>query len=203
MSQPLDRACTLPELGAVDRENGEFWVGNAFQMPKMGENLSAYERNCLFLNVGGEGFLNASFASAADIDADSRAAIPADFDRDGAVDLLVGSVGGGPMRLFRNRFPSTMRSVRVHLEGTRSNRPGIGSRIVATVAGRKIVRDVFPADGFSGQAPEEVLIGVGRAERIDSLTVRWPTGQTEELKDIPVEAKAILIREGEAKWRAE
>ena len=96
MSRPLDRTASLPELGKVDRENGEFWAGNAFTMIGEGNNLSAYERNRVFLNTGdGKEFLDASFASAADIDSDSRSAIVADFDRDGWPDLLVGSVGGG------------------------------------------------------------------------------------------------------------
>ena len=80
MSRPLDRTASLPELGAVDRENGEFWAENAFTMIGEGKNLSAYERNRVFLNTGeGIDFLDASFASAADIDSDSRSAIVADF----------------------------------------------------------------------------------------------------------------------------
>jgi len=179
----------------VDRENGEFWASNPFMIPKMGENLSAYERNCLFLNIGGNDFINASFASNADLDADSRAAIPADFDRDGAVDLLVGSVGGGSMRLFRNRFPSDMRSVRLELQGTDSNRPGIGSRVVLTVGGRKIVRDLFPADGFSGQSPAELTIGIGKADQVDRLEIRWPSGNTQTLTNVPAGTETVKIVE--------
>ena len=203
MTQPLDRACTLPELGAVDRENGEFWVGNPFMIPKMGENLSAYERNCVFLNIGGNDFIDASFASNADLDSDSRAAVPADFDRDGAVDLLVGSAGGGSMRMFRNRFPRGMNSIRIRLEGTKSNRSGIGSRVTLTVGGRKIVRDMFPADGFSGQAPAELTIGIGKAERADRLEVRWPTGKTETFKNVPGGTRTLRIVEGRKEWTAE
>ncbi len=179
----------------MDRENGEFWVGNPFMIPKMGENLSAYERNCLFLNIGGGDFINASFASNADLDSDSRAAIPADFDRDGAVDLLVGSVGGGSMRLFRNRFPTGMKSIRLQLEGTRSNRTGIGSRVTLTVGGRKIVRDLFPADGFSGQAPAELTIGIGEADRVDKVEIRWPSGVTGTLENLPAGSEVVVIRE--------
>jgi hypothetical protein len=198
VSQPLDRACTLPELGAVDRENGEFWAGNAFMIPQMGENLSAYERNCLFLNIDGDKFINASFASAVDIDADSRSVVAADFDRDGATDLLVGSVGGGSLRLFRNRFPTAQRSVQVRLEGVKSNRSAIGARVVAELGVRKIVRDLFPADGFSGQSPAEMTLGLGGAERIDRLTVRWPSGATQVFHGVSGELGVISIREGES-----
>ncbi len=87
MTQPLDRDSMLPELGEVDSEAGEFWVENPFMIRRNGLNLSAYERNSLFLNIAGEGFIDASFTTAADIDSDSHSVVAADFDRDGAVDL--------------------------------------------------------------------------------------------------------------------
>ena len=194
MAQPLDRNARLPEIGPVDKENGEFWVENPFLMTGGGNNLSAYERNRVFVNVAGEGFLDASYASQADLDSDSRSVVAADFDRDGATDLLVGSVGGGPLRLFLNRFPRS-RSVDIELVGVRSNVSAIGSRIVLTVGKQKIVRDLFPTNGGFGQAPAELQVGLGNAERIDRLQIRWPTGEIQELNDLPVDRK-ITITEG-------
>ena len=71
----------------------------------------------------------------------------ADFDRDGRPDLLVGSVGGGPLRLFRNEFPDGAARVRLELIGTESNRSAIGARVELHVNGRRIVRDRFAANG--------------------------------------------------------
>ncbi len=201
MTQPLDRNARLPELRKVDREGGEFWVENPFRIPGSGNNLSAYERNRLFLNLGGEGFLDASFASDADIDSDSRAVIAADFDRDGASDLLVGSVGGGPLRLFLNRFPRTNRRIRLELTGVRSNRQGVGSRIELEIGRRRIVRDLFPFNGGTGQGPVELLIGLGRAERIDRLSVRWPGGRVQRFENLPVDSE-IEITEGQSEYVA-
>ncbi len=175
------------------------WEGNVFRLVTGGSNLSAYERNRLYLNAPGQSFVDASFASSADIDSDSRSAIAADFDRDGAPDLLVGSAGGGVLRLFRNRFPRNMRRVRFELVGTRSNRPAIGARLIAHCGERQIVRDVFPANASMGMAPVEMLMGVGEVERIDSLTVRWPTGKTQQFKDLPVDSE-ITITEGDAEF---
>ena len=195
MTQPLDRNCRLPKLGKVDEKAGEFWVENPFLLPSLGKNLSAYERNCLFLNRNGKDFLDGSFASRADIESDSRSVIAADFDNDGAPDLLVGSVGGGPLRLFLNRFPQRKR-VRIELAGADSNRSGIGSRVILKCGDRKIVRDVFAANGFMGQGPTHLLVGVGKADRIDEITVRWSTGRTQVFRELP-EAGGILIRENE------
>ena len=201
MAQPLDRNARLGELGEVDREGGEFWVENPFGIPRSGNNLSAYERNRLFLNMNGDDFLDASFASSADIDSDSRAVIAADFDRDGASDLLVGSVGGGPLRLFLNRFPRTNRRIRLELTGVQSNRQGVGSRIEVEIGKRKIVRDLFPSNGGTGQGPVELLIGLGRAERIDRLSVRWPGGRVQRFENLPVDSE-IEITEGQSEYVA-
>lgn len=159
------------------------------------DNLSAYENNRVYLNVDGKRFLDCSFGSGCDIDSDSRSVVAADFNRDGAADLLVGSVGGGPIRLFANQFPDKHHSIRLNLAGTKSNRTGIGSRVVVTAAGRKIVRDLFPANGCLGQGPAEMLVGVGNADRIDQLEIRWPNGLQQTLTDLPVDG-VLMINEG-------
>ena len=201
MSQPLDRTCNLPQLGEVDEEAGEFWVENPFAMVRNGDNLSAYERNKVYLSVSGESFLDVSVASGADLDADSRAVIAADFTGDNAPDLLIGSVGGGSLRLFRNVYPQRNR-VRIELVGVESNRSAIGTRIIAQCGERKIVRDLFAVNGFMGQGPGEMLLGIGDAEQIDQLTVRWPTGKTQVFVDVPA-GSPVTIREGESTLSAQ
>lgn len=198
VSQPLNRESSLPALGDIDKEAGEFWVENPFMMPVMGENLSAYERNRTFLNVDGGSFIDVSFASVADIDSDSRSVVAADFDRDGATDLLVGSVGGGPLRLFLNRYP-TGNQVRVQLAGSKSNRPGIGARLTAQVGSKQVVRDVFPANGFMGQGPVDTFIGLGDARAIKQLQVRWPSGATQTFENLPA-GKVVTLTEGKSKY---
>jgi hypothetical protein len=156
----------------------------------------------VFVNTGGlQPFLEISFATGADIDSDGRGAVAADFDRDGAPDLLVSSVGGGPLRLFLNRIPAEGRRVRVDLVGVESNRPAIGSRVIAEVGGRRIVRDLFAANAGVSQSPPELLLGVGAAERIDRLSVRWPSGKVQEFTDLPAESR-ITITEGSAEFTA-
>jgi hypothetical protein len=199
VTQPLNRTARLPELGALDRDGGEIWVENPFDIPNSGINLSAYERNRVYLNLRGTGFIEASFATGADIDSDSRSVVAADFDRDGAPDLLVGSVGGGPLRLFRNRFSPASHAVRIELVGLESNRPAIGARVVAHAGGRQIVRDLFPENGSLAQGPPELLIGLGESTIIDRLTVRWPTGKLQEFRNVPADSK-VTITEGQPKF---
>lgn len=195
MTQPLDRSCQLPAVGSIDHELGEFWVENPFLLPKSGQNLSAFERDRTFINHEGKRFLDVSFASQANIDSDSRSVVVGDFDRDGAQDILIASVGGGPLRLFRNRYPKTSNRVRIELTGVTSNRAGIGSRIIARVGERQIVRDAFPSNGFMGQSPAELIIGVDHANRIDELTIHWPSGTKNVFQNVSVNA-CLQITEG-------
>ena len=106
MTQPFNRLSVIEPQGDLDVEAGELWVSNPWELMSEGVNLSAYERNRLFFNHEGREFIDLSYQSGADIDSDSRSAIAADFDRDGDLDLLVASVGGGPLRLFMNQIPS-------------------------------------------------------------------------------------------------
>jgi hypothetical protein len=197
VSQPLDRACKIEPLGKIDSAAGEFWT-HPFAMPKRGDNLSAYESNKLFLNVDGVRFLDASFASMADIDSDSRSVMVADFDGDRAPDLLVGSVGGGPLRLFLNRFPQEHHRVVISLSGTDSNRSAIGARAIVEVADRKIVRDLFATNGFMGQSPARLNVGVGAAQKIDKLTIRWPTGDRQIFHNLPIDCEIAIVEGTEA-----
>ena len=56
---------------------------------------------------------------------------------------------------------------------------------------------VFAANGCMGQAPPEVLIGVGEVSQIQLLKIRWPTGIWQEFRDVPVNA-TVRIAEGDA-----
>jgi hypothetical protein len=123
------------------------------------------------------------------------------LDADGDVDLLVGSVGGGPLRMFLNRIPTEHHKVRIELQGAVSNRMAIGARVVLHCGAKTITRDLFPANGFMGQSPAELLVGVGQATSIDRLTIRWPNGETHELEDLIVD-QHIQVIEGQEGYRS-
>lgn len=194
MSQPLDRLCEHEALGELNKQAGEFWVKNALDIPNQGENLSAYERNRVYLNVAGKDFIDGSFASGADIDSDSRSVIAGDFNADQKPDLLVGSVGGGALRLFINQLEQPQR-LQLELVGTKSNRMGIGTRITIEMGDSTITRDVFSSNGCMGLGPIQLSIGVGETEKIDKLSLRWPSGIVDELRNLAI--KKHTIREGE------
>jgi hypothetical protein len=85
--------------------------------------------------------------------------------------------------LFENNFPR-QHYLEVSLRGKRSNRLWIGSRLTAIVDGRQIVREMYPANTFLSQAPSRAHFGLGKDQKVDRLTIRWPSGVEQVLSDL-------------------
>ena len=196
MSQPFDRSATCAAPGELDESLGEFWVEDPFQI-NFENNLSSYERNRAFLNLGGEEFLEISHLTGADSDGDGRAVVAADLNADGAEELIVRQTGGGPLMIFENQFPCG-NWVEIRLRGTTSNRFGIGARLIAEVGDRKLVRDQFPVNSYRSQASNRVHFGIGDAEQIDRLTVQWPSGETHVTQNVP-HGQVLLLTENQGR----
>ena len=194
MAQPFDRKASVPPIGPVDSDSGQFCVNNPWEIVAHQKNLSAYERNRTYLNLGAGRFADISFLTGTDSDGDGRSVIAADLDNDGMLDLVVRQAGGGPLLMFENRMPR-QHFLRVSLRGRESNGQGIGAKLTAEVIGRTIVREMYPANTYASQNPCEVYFGLGPATRVDRLTIRWPSGFTQELCDVEAD-QHILIEEG-------
>jgi hypothetical protein len=196
VSQPYNRGGSVAQPGQLDASLKEFWVSNPWEIITEGYNLSAFERNRVFLNVKGKDFLDISHLTGADSDGDGRAVVAADFRNVGMLDLLVRQAGGGPLLLFENRLPRK-HYLKVTLRGRESNRQGIGARLTAVVRGQQQVRELYPANGFLSQAPNLVHFGLADAEAVDSLTIRWPSGKVQVLKELKGD-RHVVVDEGGA-----
>jgi hypothetical protein len=194
VSQPCDRNAAVPLPGKLDPNLGEFWVDSPWQIPAMGHNLSAFERNRAYLNVEGKGFLDISHLTGADSDGDGRAVVAADFRNTGQMDLIVRQAGGGALLLYENRMPRK-NYLEVSLRGRQSNRQGIGARLTAVVAGQTLVRELYPANTFQSQAPDMVHFGLGDAADVERLTIRWPSGKVQVLSNLG-KNRHIVVDEG-------
>ena len=73
--------------------------------------------------------------------------------------------------------------------------------MIARCQGRQIVRDVFAANGFMGQSPPDLILGVGEAEKIDQLEVRWPSGAVQTFADLDVD-QDVTITEGQTEMQS-
>lgn len=193
MSQPGVKQCEVDQPGELDPELNEFWVGNPFQIFQK-HNLSCFERNRVYLNVQGEGFLEISHASNADNEGDSRAILALDLFEPGQLDLVLRQVGGGPVVIYRNQFPKA-NYLKVSLDGVQSNSLGLGSRLIARVADRQIVRELYPINSYQSQQPSWVHFGLSEAEKVDELEIRWPSGKVQKIANVAAN-RHIRVVEG-------
>jgi hypothetical protein len=182
--------------GKIDDELKEFWVENPWEIVKSGFNLSAYERNRTWMNIGGSNFLDVSFLTGTDSDGDGRCVVAGNFSNKGRQDLIVRQAGGGSLLMFENNFPQR-HWLEVSLRGRQSNRLGVGARLTATANGRKIVREMFPINSYRSQMPNRAHFGLAEATKVESLEIRWPSGKTQVLKDLQADAHLVIDEEKE------
>jgi hypothetical protein len=192
VSQPFDRGCRVSLPGRLDETLDQFWEDAPWQI-MMRHNQSGFERNRAFLNVDGRAFIDMSYLTAADTDGDSRAVAAGDFNSDGRMDLIVRGVGGGPLKLYENNFPQK-HYLKISLHGTKSNRLGIGARLSVWTGKKRQVRELYPNNSFSSQAPCIAHFGLGDSAAVDQLTIRWPSGATQKFEEISAD-QHIAIRE--------
>ena len=180
MSQPFDHKAICPEPLCPDARLKDWWVENPWQIAAKGKSLSGYERNRVFIGSGGKEFFEISgITGGADSDGDGRSVVAADLDGDGMEDLIVRQAGGGSLLVFQNRMAKAG-WLRVSLRGEKSNRFGIGARVVAEVGGRRVVRELFPPNAFDSQGVADLHFGLGSATKVDKLSVRWPSGLVQD-----------------------
>ncbi len=195
MSQPTNRAAKLTAPGQIDSKLQEFWVTNAWEIGSRGHNLSAFERSRMWLNVGGQDFLDVSYLSGADNDGDGRCVVAGDFRNNGRLEIAVRKLTEGAFQLYENNFPHR-HYLKVTLRGRRSNRQGVGARLVAVVNGQPLVREMFPHNSYRSQMPNIVHFGLGDHPRVDRLTIRWPSGEEQVMTDLAGD-RHVVIQEGQ------
>ncbi|MSP93098.1 MAG: CRTAC1 family protein [Myxococcales bacterium] len=178
---PIERAVFEPG------DRGWAWAGVFFDWENDGDedlyltngwiegSFAADQRNQLFLQQDGRFWLAPADAAEA-FAGNSRAAVAADFDGDGDVDLAVNSFRQ-PFRYLRNVQARGQHwiGLRLRMPGTRNPR-AVGAFVEVTVAGRRQVRQVTCGGLYLGQDEGVVRVGIGAALEAD-VAVHWPDGR--------------------------
>ena len=137
----------------------------------------------LFDNLGQGRFTEISEVLGIDDALVGRGAVGADLERDGDLDLVM-MQNNGPTLILQNRWGSRANSIGVELRGTRSNTAGFGARLELRTAGKSQVRLLHSSTSYASQGPPAVHFGLGTAIRAEELSVRWPSGRLQRLKDL-------------------
>jgi len=150
----------------------------------------------LFLNEGNGTFRDVASEAGGGFDQPKvgRGLAYADFDRDGDLDILM-TTNNGPAFLFRNDQLAANRSICFRLVGTKSNRDAIGATVRIFHDGLSQSRMVKGGSSYLSQSELPVLFGLGKRDRVDRAVVEWPSGRTEEYKNL-VSGRAYECVEG-------
>ena len=154
------------------------------------------QRDFLLWNDGDGRFEERACGSAFDKLYVGRGSAVADYDNDGDPDIAV-SNSGGPLQLLRNDG-SKGHWLGLQLVGRKSNRQGIGARLVAeTPSGRTFTRVVRAGSSYLSTSDPRVLFGLGSEATVKRLTIHWPSGTVQTLDKLPA-GKYMTIEEASA-----
>ena len=150
------------------------------------ESWDGYQKNHLLMNQEGRSFLNVAFLLGVADEFDSRSAIGSDLDKDGRVDLIVVEQAPGEkeqLHIYRNSLPPLNNWIGVELSEEGDGHSPVGARVRVESGGRSQVGQVLVGESIMGQHSTTLHFGLGRAEEVDSIEVRWPGGETRTLVD--------------------
>jgi tetratricopeptide (TPR) repeat protein len=191
--------------------NGFFWRQVVARSPVMAQPSAAYENGWNAINQfireeyswngrepnvlhmkRGDRYFDFSGVSGLDFADDSRAFAVTDFDGDGRPDLILKSRLGPQVRVLQNDCAHGKNAIVIQLEGTKSNRDGIGAKV--EIDGQ--AKWLSAGSGFLSQHSKKLIFGLGTQETAHHVRITWPSGATQELANLKT-GQAYLITEAD------
>jgi hypothetical protein len=176
---------------------------------RAGLSWNGHERNVLLRNDGSDDqgnlrFTNVAVALGADDRRDARGMAVADFDNDGDLDMVINNNPGDLLGdadharavFLRNDIGAGRSWIAVELEGTQSNRDGIGSLVTIDAAGARQIRHASIGGGYASQHSTRLYFGLNTSDRVDSLTIQWPSGIEQRFDNISAR-QIVRVTEGQ------
>jgi hypothetical protein len=125
----------------------------------------------------------------------SRGAAFGDYDNDGDIDALILNMSDLPS-LLRNDGGNAKNWIKIKLIGTQCNRTAIGARVRVVAGTHAQMDEVHSGMSVMSQSDLRLHFGLGKAQIVDLIEVKWPTTQKIE-RFTKVKVNQILtIREG-------
>ena len=191
----------------------DYKTGKFYQDEFRGDiSWNGYEHNVLMRNEGRDSngtlqFTDIAMAVGADDIKDTRGMAIADFDNDGALDIITntnpgdsGDASKARPALLHNNIGTQRNWLAVELEGTQSNRDAVGAMVTIETGGEKQLRLLSAGTGFASQNSARLYFGLNDKTQIEALTVRWPSGRVERFEkvgDQPFAVRQLVrIKEG-------
>ena len=158
--------------------------GHVEAISRLGTDVE--QHNTVFRNLGRTGKWQALTEEAglnASPPARHRGCGFGDFDRDGRVDVVVTALGR-EAEVWMNRTEGAGHWLDVQLEGTKSNRDGIGTVIKVVTRTATQYNHMTTTVGYASSSHGPVHFGLGAEDKVDQVEIRWPSGIVQRIRDI-------------------
>jgi hypothetical protein len=159
--------------------------GHVASLPQPGLDID--QNNTVFRNSGASGKWQALTEEAglnAKPAARHRGCAFGDLDGDGRIDVVVTALGGDA-EIWMNRSQPIGHWLDIALEGTKSNRNGIGARIkVVTKTGGAQYNHMTTSVGYASSSAGPVHFGLGTDRNAESIEIQWPSGTLQTLRNV-------------------
>ena len=143
-------------------------------------------RNLVYKNLGSLKFKDVSSEWSLDHFGVSTGSALGDLDGDGDLDIVMNGFNE-PARVYRNDVSNSSNSIRIILIGEGANSQGLGARIELEYdkKSKKMFRYSSSSRGFMSSSESIIHFGLGKSNRADKITIHWPSGAVQILRDIP------------------
>src|SRR5437667_855588 len=184
----------------VDVDNDgwpDLFMANGHVYPEVDSNgLSSTfrERKVLYWNQHNGKFKDISLDAGPGITApfNSHGVAAADFDNDGALEILVNNSHDVPSLLKNHGEHGNWISLK--LVGTKSNRDATGALVTVNSGGHQQVQEVRSGGSYISQRDFRLHFGLGKALKVDLLEIRWPSGLVDKVENVPAN-QILTIKE--------
>ncbi len=203
-------ALSLPMAGysptALDFDNDGwkdiFVTRGHVQSPLAAPRIAVDQHNTVFRNLGGKSFdaLTAEAGLTAQPPRRHRGSAAGDLNGDGRPDVVVSAIAA-PAEIWINESPAG-HWLDLRLEGTRSNRDGIGATIKVVTKSVTQYNHVTTAAGYASSSAGPVHFGLGKDAAADLIEIRWPSGTPQQLKNVTGD-RLITVKEPAIAARAQ
>jgi hypothetical protein len=106
-----------------------------------------------------------------------------------------------PVAVLVNRTERAGNWLAVRLVARNSARDAIGAQVTVRTGSTKQVHQLTAGDGYQASNQRQLVIGLGGAQRVEELTVSWPSGQTTRIENIDAGGEVVVVEGVGTAWR--